>query len=116
VRETISNDQLAQALQQAGVTLQVQGISSSSARIVYYSDLGGLPISWTILFYAASPNLGFVLTQVSVRGLNVTTGVVSRLSSVTGDSVSSIPTDYTVDRVYSCKGPGGGMMVIEGHR
>jgi FecR protein. len=116
VRETISNDQLAQALQQAGVTLQVQGISSNSARIVYYSDLGGLPISWTILFYAASPNLGFVLTQVTVRGLNVTTGVVSRLSSVTGDSVSSIPTDYTVDRVYSCKGPGGGMMVIEGHR
>jgi len=116
VRETISNDQLAQALQQAGVTLQVQGTSSNSARIVYYSDLGGLPISWTILFYAASPNLGFVLTQVSVRGVNVTTGVVSRLSSVTGDSVSSIPTDYTVDRVYSCKGPGGGMMVIEGHR
>jgi FecR protein len=116
VRETISNDQLAQALQQAGVTLQVQGNSSNSARIVYHSDLGGLPITWTILFYAASPNLGFVLTQVNVRGLNVTTGVVSRLSSVTGDSVSSIPTDYTVDRVYSCKGPGGGMMVIEGHR
>jgi hypothetical protein len=116
VRDTISNDQLAQALQQAGVTLQVQGTSSNSARIAYFSDLGGLPIAWTILFYAASPELGFVLTQVTVRGLNVTTGVVSRLSSVTGDSVSSIPIDFSVDRVYSCKSPTGPIMVIEGHR
>jgi hypothetical protein len=30
--------------------------------------------------------------------------------------VTAIPADYTVDRVYSCTGPGGGMMVIEGHR
>jgi hypothetical protein len=116
VREIISNDQISQALQQSGVTLQVQGTSSNSARISYYSDLGGLPVAWTILFYAASPNLGFVLTQVTVRGLNVTTGVISRLTSVTGTSVTSIPTDYAIDRVYSCKGPGGGMMVIEGHR
>ena len=116
VRETISNDQIAQALQQSGITLQVQGTSSSSARISYYSDLGGVSISWTVLFYAASPNLGAVLTQFTVRGINVTTQVVSRLTSVTGQSVSSIPTDYTVDRVYSCRGPGGGVMVIEGHR
>jgi hypothetical protein len=116
VRETISNDQISQALQQSGVTLKVQGTSSNSARIFYYSDLGGVPVAWTILFYAASPNLGFVLTQVTVRGLNVTTGLISRLTSVTGTSVTSIPTDYAIDRVYSCKGPVGGMMVIEGHR
>jgi hypothetical protein len=95
VRDTISNDQLAQALRQASITLQVQGTSSNSARIYYYSDFGGQPVSWTILFYAASPDLGFVLTQVTVRGLNVTTGLVSKLSSVTGNSVSSIPIDYS---------------------
>jgi hypothetical protein len=116
VRQTISNDQIAQALQQSGITLQVQGTSSNSARVFYYSGVGGVSISWTIIFYAASPNLGFVLTQVTVRGINITTGVVSRLSSITGQSVSSIPTDFAIDRVYSCKGPGGGMMVIEGHR
>jgi hypothetical protein len=116
VRETISNDQLAQALQQSGITLQVQGISSNSARVSYYSDIGGVSVSWTMLFYAASPNLGAVLTQFTVRGINVTTQVVSRLTSVTGQSVSSIPQDYKVDRVYACKGPGGGVMVIEGHR
>ncbi len=116
VRQTISNDQIAQALHESGVTLQVQGTSSNSARIVYYSDLGKVPVSWTMLFYAATPDLGFVLTQFTVRGLNVTSGVVSKLSSITGQSVGSIPTDYSVDRVYSCKGPGGGVMVIEGHR
>ncbi|MDT5356593.1 MAG: hypothetical protein QOJ56_5125 [Mycobacterium sp.] len=115
VRQTLSNDQISQGLQNAGVTLQVQGTSANSARLYYYSDLGGVPISWTVVFYSASPNLGLVLTQVTVRGINLTTQVASRLSSAIGQSLS-VPTDFTVDRVYSCKGAGGGVMVIEGHR
>jgi hypothetical protein len=115
VRQTISNDQLSQALASSGVTLQVQGTSPASAKVSYYSDLGGVPISWTVIFYAASPNLGLVLTQVTVRGINLTTQVASKLSSAIGQSLS-VPTDFTVDRVYSCKGSGGGVMVIEGHR
>jgi hypothetical protein len=116
VRQTISNDQMSQGLQEAGITLQVQGTSPTSAVIYYYSNLGGMPISWTIVFTAASPNLGFVLTQFTIRGVNVTTQVMSRLTSMTGESVSAIPTDFTVDRVYSCDGPQGRVMVIEGHR
>jgi hypothetical protein len=116
VRQTLSNAELAQGLRDSGVTLQVQGTSPTSARVYYYSELGGMPISWTIVFYAATPNLGFVLTQFTIRGVNVTTQVVSRLTQAAGQSVSSIPSDFTVDRVYSCKGPQGGMMVIEGHR
>lgn len=115
VRQTISNDQFSSALASSGVTLQVQGTSPSSARISYYSDLGGVPISWTVLFFAASPNLGIVLTQVTVRGINLTTQVASNLSSVIGQSLS-VPTDFTVDRVYSCSGSSGGVMIIEGHR
>lgn len=120
VRETLSNSQIANALAEAGstgVTLQVQGTSPTSARIVYYSNLGGLPLSWTIAFYAASPNLGAVITQVTVRGINVTTQVISRLTSFGGNSISSIPSGFIVDRVYSCNTPtGDDMMVIEGHR
>ena len=115
VRQTVSNDQLSQSLASSGVTLQVQGTSPASARISYYSDLGGVPIAWTVIFYAATPNLGVVLTQVTVRGINLTTQVASRLSSVIGQSLS-VPTDFTVDRVYSCKGSAGAVMVIEGHR
>ena len=117
VRQTLSNAQIAQALSQAGatgITLQVQGTSPNSARIYYYSNLGGTSVSWTIDFYAATPNLGVVLTQVTVRGVNITTQIVSRLPQATGQS--GVSSDFTVDRVYSCNGPGGGMMVIEGHR
>jgi hypothetical protein len=120
VRHTLSNSQIANALAQAGTTaisLQVQGTSANSARIFYYSNLGGLPILWTIDFYAATPNLGAVITQVTVHDLNVTTQVISRLSSLGTTSISTMPTGFIVDRVYSCNGPGGDdMMVIEGHR
>lgn len=119
VRETLSNAQIAKSLAESGsmnVTLQVQGTSPTSARIFYYSNFGGVPISWTVDFYAASPNLGAVITQVTVRGVNVTTQIVSRLSAA-GASVSSIPSGFVVDRVYTCNGPGGDdLMVIEGHR
>ncbi len=118
VREILSNAQLSSGLANSGatgITIQVQGVSSSSARIYYYSNIGGVELSWTIDFYAATPNLGAVLTQITVKGINVTTQVVSRITA-SGASISSIPTDYIVDRVYSCVGPEGNTMVIEGHR
>jgi len=120
VRQTLSNSQIAQALANSGstgITLQVRGTSPTSARIFYYSNLGGLLLSWTIDFYAATPNLGAVITQVTVQGINVTTQLISRLGSFGGSSITSMPTGFSVDRVYSCSGPGGdGLMVIEGHR
>jgi hypothetical protein len=118
VRQTLSNSQITQALSQSGapggITLQVQGTSPNSARLYYSSNLGGTALSWTIDFYAATPNLGVTLTQLTVNGINITTQIVSRLPAATGQSGVSI--DFIVDRVYSCVGPGGGLMVIEGHR
>ncbi len=90
------------------------GISPNSARIYYSSDLGGTAITWTIDFYAATPNLGVILTELTVRGVSITTQIVSRLPQATGQSGVSI--DFIVDRVYSCSGPGGLIMVVEGHR
>ena len=115
VRQTVSNAQLGQGLQDSGITLQVVSTSATSATISYFSSLGGTEISWTIVFFAASPNLGFTLTQFSIRGIDVTTQVMSRLTQAAGTSVSSIPTDFTIDRVYSCQGAEGNVMVIEGH-
>ncbi|HVH62869.1 MAG TPA: FecR family protein [Candidatus Dormibacteraeota bacterium] len=119
VRETLSNSQISTALAEAGttgVTIFVQGTSPGAARVVYYQDLNGLQVSWTIDFYAATPGLGAVITQVSVHGISVTTQVVSSLSSLGGTSLKSIPSGFVVDRVYSCTGPNSdSMMVIEGH-
>lgn len=120
VRETLSNTQISSALAESGlggVTIYVQGTSPTSARIVYYSDVGGQPVSWTIDFYAATPKLGAVITQASIHGINVTTQLISNLSSVGGYSISSIPTGFVVDRVYSCaQANGDNMVVVEGHR
>jgi hypothetical protein len=120
VRETLSNAQIQKSLADAGasgITLQVQGTSPTSARLYYSSNIGGTPISWTVVFYAATPNLGAVITQVTVRGVNVTTQVLKYLGSAGAQSISAIPQDFTVDRVYSCATPGGDtIMVIEGHR
>jgi hypothetical protein len=120
VRQTLSNSEIQKALANSGttgVTLQVRGTSPTSARVFYYSNLGGMPMSWTIDFYAATPKLGAVITQVTVQGINVTTQVISSLGAFGGNSITSMPTGFSVDRVYSCNGPGGdGMMVIEGHR
>jgi len=120
VRETLSNSQISTALAESGtsgVTIYVDGTSPTGARIVYYSNLGGMPISWTIDFYAATPNLGAVITQATVQHINVTTQVIRNLSQFGGRSISSIPSGFIVDRVYSCAGPDGdNMMVVEGHR
>jgi hypothetical protein len=120
VRQTLSNSQISKLLATSGVngvTIQVQGASATSARVIYYSDIGGTPISWTIDFYAAIPKLGAVITEVTVRGVNVTTQVVTSLSSFGGVSVSSIPSGFDVDRVYSCTAADGDtMMIVEGHR
>jgi hypothetical protein len=120
VRETLSNSQLARGLSESGasgVTIQVRGTSATSARLDYDSNFGGTTISWTIVFYAATPNLGANITQVTMRGINVTTQALKYLGSYGGSAISSIPSGFTVDRVYSCAGPGGdNMMVIEGHR
>jgi hypothetical protein len=120
VRQTLSNSQISKLLATNGingVTIQVQGTSPTSARVIYFSNIGGTPISWKIDFYAATPKLGAVITEVTVNGINVTTQVITSLSSFGGVSVSSIPSGYEVDRVYSCTAPDGDtLMIIEGHR
>ena len=118
VRQVLTTGQLSRNLAQSGatgVTVEVQGTSPTSARLYYAVSTSGFSTSWTIDFYAATPDLGFVFTQVIVNGINITTQLVSRLNAA-GAAVTSIPQDYIVDRVYSCNGPDGDTMIIEGHR
>jgi hypothetical protein len=120
VRETLSNSQIATALAESGtsgVTIFIDGTSPTSSRIVYYSNLVATPISWTIDFYTATPNLGAVITEVTVHGVSVSTAIVSNLTSFGGHSISSIPSGFVIDRVYSCAAANNdNMMVVEGHR
>jgi hypothetical protein len=120
VRQTLSNSQISSLLATHGVngvTIQVKGASQTSARVIYFSNIGGTKLSWTIDFYAATPSLGAVITEVTVQGIAVTTQLITTLSSFGNVSLSSIPSGYSVDRVYSCAAPDGDtLMVVEGHR
>lgn len=120
VRETLSNSQISTALAESGttgVTIYVSGTSPNSARIVYYSNVGGVPISWIIDFYAATPDLGAVITQATVHGIDVKTEIISTFGGFGGHSITSIPSGFVVDRVYSCAtAAGDNLMVVEGHR
>jgi hypothetical protein len=112
VRETLAESGT------SGVTIHVSGTSPSSARIVYYSNVGGVPISWIIDFYSATPDLGAVITQATVHGIDVKAAVISAFGSVGGHSITSISSvGFVVDRVYSCAAANGdNLMVVEGHR
>jgi hypothetical protein len=121
VRETLSSSQISNAIAESGtsgVTIYVSGTSPSSARLVYYSNVGGVPISWIIDFYAATPDLGAVITQATVHGIDVKTEVISTFGSLGGHSITSMSTfGFVVDRVYSCAAASGDkLMVVEGHR
>ncbi len=115
VRQTFSTNEASSQLAQAGISLRVVGTSSTSATIEYFSKGYGVEVSWTIVATAATPNMGVVITSVTVNGINVTTKVTSYLSSI-GASMSSLPTGFVVDRVYSCAGANNDtLMVVEGH-
>jgi FecR protein len=120
VRKTLSTSQIANDMAQAGiqsVSIQVRGTSPGSARIYFYASYGPTTLEWTVDFYSATPNLGAVVTQVTLNGINVTPQVLNYLGSAGPRSISAIPQDFIVDRLYSCAGPGGdNIMVIEGHR
>lgn len=53
---------------------------------------------------------------MTLRGVNMTTQVLKYLGSFGPISISAIPQDFTVDRVYSCAAGRDGIMVVEGHR
>jgi hypothetical protein len=57
------------------------------------------------------------VTQLTVNGINVTSQVLNYLGPAGAQSISAIPQDVIVDRVYSCAGVNGdNVMVLEGHR
>ena len=120
VRKSLSTAQIANYLAQAGiqgVSLQVQRTSPASAVIYFYGSYGPTSLEWTVDFYPATPNLGAIVTQVKLNGFNVTSQVVNWLGSIGPRSISAIPQDFIVDRLYSCEGPSrDNILVIEGHR
>ncbi len=107
------NSQLIQGnLQDASVSISP---TAGGAVITGHVNQSGASFGGTVAVYAAPPALGVTLVSASVNGINVTAQLAAQIAKAGGRSVNSVGLGFAVDRVYGCKGPEGGLMVIEGH-
>lgn len=99
-------------LQDASVSISP---TAGGAVISGHINQSGASFGGTVAVYAAPPALGITLVSASVNGINVTAQLAAQIAKAGGRSVDSVGLGFAVDRVYGCKGPEGGLMVIEGH-
>ena len=118
VRIAVSDQDINTALATSNVQNASVSISPTAGGAIISAHLSanGTSLAGTVVVYAAPPNLGISLASASINGINVTSQVAQQLAKVSGRSLSSLDMGFSIDRVYGCKGPQGGLMVIEGHR
>jgi hypothetical protein len=118
VRLAVSDQDINTALATSNIQNAAVSISPTAGGAIISAHLSanGTSLAGTAVVYAAPPNLGISLASASVNGINVTSQVAQQLAKAGGRSLSSIDMGFSIDRVYGCKGPQGGLMVIEGHR
>ena len=97
----------------AGVNLDP---TAGGAAVSTHFNYSGTNLAGTAAIYAAPPLLGVTLVAASVNGIPVTSQVAAQLARYGGRPLGTVAMGLSVDRVYGCKGPQGGLMVIEGHR
>ena len=118
VRIALSDRLINNQLVDGGLSDSSVTISPTTGGAVISGHLSytGTSVGGTLVVYAAPPNLGLTLVAANVNGIPVTAQVAAQLSRAGGRSLSTVQMGFSVDRVYGCKGPQGGLMVIEGHR
>ena len=117
VRVTVSDADLNQVITQSGVSNVSVHIQPSSGGAIVSGSISasGVSFSGTALIYAAPPGLGVTVASASLDGIGVTSQAAAEVAQLSGRTLDSLNTGFVVDRVYSCRGPQGGMLVIEGH-
>jgi len=90
--------------------------TAGGAAVSTHFNYSGTNLAGTAAIYAAPPLLGVTLVAASVNGIPVTSQVAAQLARYGGRPLGTVAMGLSVDRVYGCKGPQGGLMVIEGHR
>ena len=67
-----------------------------------------------LLYAAGGGNVGVVVTQAHLKGIDVKQQITSALASATGKNLDSLSIGYQVDRVYSCTAGKDTFLVLEG--
>ncbi|HEX6351240.1 MAG TPA: FecR family protein [Candidatus Dormibacteraeota bacterium] len=118
IRIAVADSDINSAFASSGLTDAGVSISPTAGGAVISGHLSytGASLAGTVVVYAAPPNLGLTLVAASVNGIPVTAQVGAQLAKYGGRPLTTVEMGFSVDRVYGCKGPQGGLMVIEGHR
>lgn len=117
IRFTFSDADLAAIIAQAQLQNSSLHIKPSAGGAIISGNvnLPTVSLSGAVSVYATSPTIGVTILQSAMWGVNVSGDLSARVAQLSGRNLDSISVPFTVDRVYSCQGPQGGMLVIEGH-
>jgi len=118
VRHVLSANDLSNALVQLGASsanIQFSGASAGGANVELSGGFKGLAVNAGALLYAAgSGNVGIVVTQAQLNGIDVSQQITAAIASAAGKSLDSLSVGYEVDRVYSCAAGKDTFLVLEG--
>ncbi|HVC99893.1 MAG TPA: FecR family protein [Candidatus Dormibacteraeota bacterium] len=118
VRNVLSANQTRDALVQAGgiqVSVSFRGASAGGANLGGSGSFAGTSIAAGALVYAAGGgNVGVILTEATVDGINVRGQITGAMAQATGHNLSSLNIGYEVDRIYTCSSGTDDFLVIEG--
>jgi hypothetical protein len=118
VRHVLSANDLSNALIQSGASsasIRFSGASAGGANVELSGGVSGVSVNAGALLYAAGGgNVGVVVTQATVNGIDVKQQITSAIASAGGKNLDSLNVGYQVDRVYSCAAGKDTFLVLEG--
>lgn len=118
VRNIFSASDLANSLTGAGakdVNISFRGASAGGADVAASGSFSNISASGGALLYAAGDgNLGVIITEARVNGIDIASQVGDAIARGTGHSLDSLPIGFQVGRVYSCAAGNDTFLVVEG--
>jgi hypothetical protein len=116
-RLTVSDGGINNSIAQSGTGIGAVHIqpTAGGAIITASFETSGLTLGGTFLVYATSPTVGVTVASTSLDGISIPGQVANQLAQIRGRILESINPGFNVDRVYSCQGTQGGVLIVEGH-
>lgn len=116
VRQVLSDTQINAAVQQSGLVAAAVHINPAPGGAIVSGSIrvGAASLAGTAVVFAATPGIGVTIAHVTLDGIPITSQVAEQLTRLQGTDLGSVGTGFVVERVYSCRGADGGLLVIEG--
>jgi hypothetical protein len=117
VRAVLSANDVRNALSQSGgsnVSVSFTGNGENGAVIAGSGNFSGTSVSGSAVLYASGGQLGAILTNITINGINLTQQVTEQIASATGHNLEGLDVGYNLQRVYTCSANNDTYLVFEG--